>query len=61
MRGRKREGEGRERGRQRRNAEGKKRGRRGTESAREWEMKAMGEGEEREKEEKLAADRIDWK
>jgi len=31
-----------------------------TGSAREWEMKAMGEEKER-KEEKLAADRIDWK
>lgn len=41
-------------GQRRRNA--KKR----TGSAREWEMKAMGEEKER-KEEKLAADRIDWK
>jgi len=31
-----------------------------TESVREWEMKAMGE-EKKRKEEKLAADRIDWK
>lgn len=31
-----------------------------TGSACEWEMKAMGEEKER-KEEKLAADRIDWK
>jgi hypothetical protein len=32
----------------------------GTGSAREWKMKAMGEEKER-KEEKLSADRIDWK
>jgi len=32
----------------------------GTESAREWKMKAMGEEKER-KEEKLSTDRIDWK
>lgn len=47
-------GEGGKRGNRRRNA--KKR----TGSAREWEMKAISEEKER-KEEKLAADRIDWK
>lgn len=52
------EGEGREqaRGRRQQRCSAKKR----TGSACEWKMKAMGEEKER-KEEKLGADRIDWK
>lgn len=52
------EGEGeRGKGEQQRRSARKRKGRK---TAREWEMKAMGEEKER-KEEKLAADRIDWK
>lgn len=43
-----------------RRVQGRRNVKKRTGSAREWEMKAMGEEKER-KEEKLAADRIDWK